>query len=34
MGIAPEDVRHGMKLRVCWKKLSDDINCFAFEADE
>ena len=34
VGIAPEDAEHGMKLRVCWEKLSDEINYFAFEADE
>ncbi len=34
VGIAPEDAKHGMKLRVCWEKLSDEINYFAFEADD
>ncbi len=34
VGIAPEEAEHGMKLRVCWDKLSDDISYFAFEADE
>jgi uncharacterized OB-fold protein len=34
VGIAPEDAKHGMKLRVCWDRLSDEINYFAFEADE
>ncbi len=34
VGIAPEDAKHGMKLRVCWDRLSDEINYFAFEADD
>lgn len=34
VGIAPEDAKHGMRLRICWEKLSDDITYFAFEADE
>lgn len=34
VGIDPDDAEHGMRLRVCWEKLSDDISYFAFEADE
>jgi uncharacterized OB-fold protein len=31
--VAPDEVEPGMKLRVCWDELSDDINYFAFERD-
>ena len=31
VNVAPADVEIGMKLKVAWEKLSDDINYFAFE---
>ena len=34
INVAPDDVKVGMKLRVAWEALSDDINYFAFEPDK
>ncbi len=31
--VTPEEVEPGMALKVCWDRLSDDINYFAFERD-
>ena len=33
INVAPDDVKVGMKLRVAWESLSDDINYFSFEPD-
>ncbi len=33
VNVAPDDVEVGMKVRVVWETLSDDINYFAFEPD-
>ena len=33
VGLTEEEVEIGMRVRVCWEKLSDDITYFAFEPD-
>ena len=33
VNIAPDDVKIGMRVRVCWEDLSDEITYFAFEPD-
>lgn len=33
VNIDPEDVKIGMRVRVAWEKLSEDIDYFAFEPD-
>lgn len=34
IGIEPQDAKHGMRLKVCWEKLPDDGQYYAFENDE
>ena len=31
--VAPDDIAIGMRVKVCWEELSDDITYFAFEPD-
>ena len=31
VNLAPDDVKIGMKMKVAWEKITDDINYFAFE---
>lgn len=33
VNVDPEEVKIGMRVKVCWEKLSDDITYFAFEPD-
>lgn len=33
INVKPEDVKIGMRVRVAWEKLSDDLNYFAFVPD-
>lgn len=34
INVEPEDVAIGMRVKVAWEKLSEDINYFAFEPDK